>query len=195
MASGVDSREKKTADMAYTTEKFFADIDAKTYINEFRRTDYFIEFCQQCKNYNHRYGCPPFDDETLSIVEGYEKVRIMGVKIIPNNKQLPLSAANDLMKPVITEMNEELLELEKSLGGYAFGFVGTCPYCGGAPCARGSGEPCRHPDKVRPSLEAFGFDMSKTAKDLLGLEIKWSQGELIPEYLTLVCGVFYQKSA
>ena len=195
MASGVDSREKKTADMAYTTEKFFADIDAKNYINEFRRTDYFIEFCQQCKNYNHRYGCPPFDDETLSIVEGYEKVRIMGVKIIPNNKQLPLSAANDLMKPVITEMNEELLELEKSLGGYAFGFVGTCPYCGGAPCARGSGEPCRHPDKVRPSLEAFGFDMSKTAKDLLGLEIKWSQGELIPEYLTLVCGVFYQKSA
>jgi predicted metal-binding protein len=195
MASGVDSREKKTADMAYTTEKFFADIDAKNYINEFRRTDYFIEFCQQCKNYGRRYGCPPFDDETLSIVEGYEKVRIMGVKIIPNNKQLPLSTANDLMKPVITEMNEELLELEKSLGGYAFGFVGTCPYCGDAPCARGSGEPCRHPDKVRPSLEAFGFDMSKTAKDLLGLEIKWSQGELIPEYLTLVCGVFYQKSA
>ena len=193
MASGGDSREKKTADMAYTTEKFFADIDAKNYIHEFRRTDYFIEFCKQCKNYNHRYGCPPFDDKTLSIVEGYEKVRIMGVKIIPNNKQLPLSAANDLMKPVITEMNEELLELEKSLGGYAFGFVGTCPYCGGAPCARVSGEPCRHPDKVRPSLEAFGFDMSKTARDLLGLEIKWSQGELIPEYLTLVCGVFYHK--
>ena len=42
-----------------------------------------------------------------------------------------------------------------------------------------------------PSLEAFGFDMSKTAKDVLGLEIKWSQGELIPEYLTLVCGIFY----
>ena len=195
MASGGDCREKKTADMAYTTEKFFADIDAKNYINEFRRTDYFIEFCQQCKNYGRRYGCPPFDDETLSIVEGYEKVRIMGVKIIPNNKQLPLSAANDLMKPVITEMNEELLELEKSLGGYAFGFVGTCQYCGDAPCGRISGEPCRHPDKVRPSLEAFGFDMSKTAKDLLGLEIKWSQGELIPEYLTLVCGVFYPKSA
>ena len=181
--------------MSYTTEKYFADIDAKTYIYEFRRTDYFIEFCQQCKNYNRRYGCPPFDDETLSIVECYEKVRIMGVKIIPNNKQLPLSAANVFMEPVITEINEELLELEKSLGGYAFGFVGTCPYCGGAPCARISGKPCRHPEKVRPSLEAFGFDMSKTAKDLLGLEIKWSQGELIPEYLTLVCGVFYQKAA
>ena len=195
MASDGDNTKKRPSDMSYTTEKYFADIDAKTYINEFRRTDYFIEFCQQCKNYNRRYGCPPFGDETLSIVEDYDKVRIMGVKIIPNNKQLPLSAANDLMEPVITEMNEELLQLEKSLGGYAFGFVGTCPYCGGAPCARISGKPCRHPDNVRPSLEAFGFDMSKTAKDVLGLEIKWSQGELIPEYLTLVCGVFYQKSA
>ena len=29
----------------------------------------------------------------------------------------------------------------------------------------------------------------------ISLEIKWSQVELIPEYLTLVCGVFYQKSA
>ena len=36
------------------------------------------------------------------------------------------------------------------------------------------------------------FDISKTAKDLLGLEIKWSQEGLIPEYLTLVCGIFYQ---
>lgn len=56
MASGVDSREKKTADMAYMTEKFFAVIDAKNYINEFRRTDYFIEFCQQCKNYNRIFS-------------------------------------------------------------------------------------------------------------------------------------------
>ena len=83
--------------LAYSIEKYSAEIDVKTYINGYRRTDYFIELCQQCKNYGRRYGCPPFDDETLSLVEDYEKVRIMGVKIIPNNKQLPLSAANDLM--------------------------------------------------------------------------------------------------
>jgi predicted metal-binding protein len=180
--------------MTCVTERYYADIDAKTYIKEFRSTDYFIEFCQQCKNYGRRYGCPPLDDETLSLVYKYEKVRILGIKIIPNNKQLPLSVANDLMEPVVKDMNEELLNLEQSLGGYAFGFVGSCPYCGGKPCARIEGKPCRHPEKVRPSLEAFGFDMSKTAKDLLGLEIKWSKGELMPEYLTLVCGLFYQFS-
>ncbi len=194
MAAKRDNRITRPSDMTCVTERYYADIDAKTYIKEFRSTDYFIEFCQQCKNYGRRYGCPPFDDETLSLVYKYEKVRILGIKIIPNNKQLPLSVANDLMEPVVKDMNEELLNLEQSLGGYAFGFVGSCPYCGGRPCARIEGKPCRHPEKVRPSLEAFGFDMSKTAKDLLGLEIKWSKGELIPEYLTLVCGLFYQFS-
>ena len=81
------------------------------------------------------------------------------------------------------------ITVKKMFGDYGI-------YCDGVifglePCARIDGKPCRHPDKVRPSLEAFGFDISKTAKDLLGLEIKWSKGDLIPEYLTLVGGIFY----
>ena len=179
-------------DMTYTVERYTTEVDAKVYIDGFRRADYFIKFCQQCRNYGRRYGCPPFDEEPLTAIEGYDRVRILGVKIIPQDKHLPLQAANDLMEPVISELNEELLETEKSLGGMCFGFVGTCPYCGGA-CARIEGQPCKHPDKVRPSLEAIGFDISKTAKDLLGIEIKWSQDRYIPEYLTLVCGIFYKK--
>ena len=172
-------------------ERYTAEIDAKTYIKKFRDAEYFVKLCQQCGNYGRRYGCPPFDNDTLADIKKYEKVRILGVKITPEDKSLPLEAANDLMKPVIDEMNKELLETEKSLAGMCFGFVGSCPYCDGAPCARIEGKPCKHPDKVRPSLEAYGFDISKTAKKLLGLEIKWSEQGLIPEYLTLVCGIFY----
>ncbi len=178
-------------DLTYTTESFSAEMDAATYIADFRRVDYFMQFCRECGNYGRRYGCPPFDYDPLSVIAPYQKVRIIGVKIVPNDGNLPLSVANTLMLPVIRELNEELLALEKSLGGVAFGFAGSCPYCGEIPCARIDGKPCRHHDKVRPSLEAFGFDMSKTASDLLGLEIKWSHDGRIPEYLTLVCGVFY----
>ncbi len=190
LASG-DERLAYQKIQEYTLERFSTDIDADSYIENFRRADYFIEFCKQCGNYGRRYGCPPFDDDPLTLIENYDRVRVLGVKITPVDKSLPLEAANDLMKPVTMELNEELLEMEKTLGGYSFGFVGTCPYCEGAACARVIGEPCRHPDKVRPSLEAIGFDMGKTAKELLGLDIKWSRGELIPEYLTLVCGLFY----
>lgn len=178
-------------DVSYTIEKYQAEIDAKAYIEGFRRADYFIKFCQQCKNYGRRYGCPPFEDDPLAAIKGFGRVRLLGVKITPKDKTLPLEAANDLMDPAISELNAELLNLEQALGGRAYGFVGSCPYCGGAPCARIKGKPCKHPDKVRPSLEAIGFDIGKTATDLLGLDIQWSKDGLIPEYLTLICGIFY----
>ena len=184
---------EETSHINYTTERFSAEIDAKAYIEGFRKVGDFAKFCQQCGNYGRRYGCPPFEDGTLSIVNNYRKVRIYGVKIIPRDKNLPLEAANRLMEPVTNQLNRELLEEEKALDGYGLGFVGTCPYCNNEPCARIEGRSCRHPDKVRPSLEAFGFDVGKTAKDLLGVELKWSQDGLIPEYLTLVYGIFYQK--
>lgn len=180
-------------DTAYTVERYTAEIDAKAYIEDFRRADYFIKLCQQCGNYGRRHGCPPFVDDPIDAIRDYNRVRIIGVKITPCDRSLPLEAADELMKPVIKELNEELLDTEKSLGGMSYGFVGSCPYCGGMPCARTVGQPCRHPDKVRPSLEAIGFDISKTAKDLLGLDIKWSHDGMMPDYLTLVCGVFFRK--
>ncbi|MBQ8956961.1 MAG: DUF2284 domain-containing protein [Bacteroidales bacterium] len=178
-------------DLTYTTERFCAEMDAAAYIANFRRADYFMQFCRECGNYGRRHGCPHFDYDPLSVIAPYRKIHIIGVKIVPHDENLPLSEANTLMLPVILGLNDELLALEKSLGGMAFGFAGSCPYCGEAPCARIDGLPCRHPDKVRPSLEAFGFDISKTASDLLGLEIKWSYDGSIPEYLVLVCGVYY----
>jgi len=178
-------------DLTYTLERYDTDTDADNYIRKYRNVDYFLQFCRQCRNYGRRYGCPPFQDDPLATISKYASVRIIGVKIIPNDKSLPLDAANELMEPVTRELNEELLRMEESLHGAAFGFVGSCPYCGGAPCARIKGKPCRHPGKVRPSLEAIGFDMGRAASELLGLDIKWSKGDFIPEYLTLVCGIFY----
>lgn len=51
--------------------------------------------------------------------------------------------------------------------------------------------PCRHPEKVRPSLEAFGFDISRTLSELFGIRLLWGKDGVIPEYLTLVCGFFH----
>ena len=97
-------------DKTYSVERYTAEIDAKVYIEGFRRADYFIKFCQQCGNYGRRYGCPPFEEEPLAAIEGYDRVRILGVKITPKDKSLPLEAANDLMKPVISELNDKTLE-------------------------------------------------------------------------------------
>ena len=90
----MDGRPNKPA---YTVERYMAEVDAATYIERFHKADYFIGFCRQCGNYGRRYGCPPFDYDPLSVIESYDKVRIIGVKIIPDDKTLPLSAAKILM--------------------------------------------------------------------------------------------------
>ena len=55
--------------------------------------------------------------------------------------------------------------------------------------------PCRHPERVRPSLEACGFDLERTASELFGIEMRWGRNGLLPEYLTLVCGLFHSQPA
>lgn len=130
----------------YTTERYTAELDAETYIERFRRADYFLKLCQQCGNYGRRYGCPPFDHDPLTVLQRYDRVQIIGIKVTPHDKTLPLSAAGDMIRPVTTALNEELLELEQSSGGMSFGFAGSCLYCGVAPCARIDGKPCSPAD-------------------------------------------------
>lgn len=175
----------------YDVEEVVAEIDRERYVEEFRDVATFDACCQQCPNYGRRWGCPPFDHDTLQDLLPYNKVMIIGVKITPHDRKKPLDQVYELMRPELDRLNKQLLELEREKHGLAFGFVGKCPYCNGEPCARIDGKPCRHPDVVRPSLEAYGFNVSETASKLLGIDMVWSKDSTVPRYLTLVCGLFY----
>ncbi len=43
---------------------------------------------------------------------------------------------------------------------------------------------------MRPSLEAVGFDVSATARDVLGIELLWSTDGRLPQRITLVTALF-----
>lgn len=147
-----------------------------------------------------------------------------GVDVCPDNEM-----RMRLLDRVRVVMDKRLLEKEAELHGMAF-FAGTCMLCGdpcypddalsGQEVLSGSGEtcwrdgctrrrglPCRHPGKVRPSLEAFGFDLVNTARELFGIELQWGGGKAggdgyvtgghdsnivsVPEYYVLVGAVAY----
>ena len=178
-------------DKKYDAIDIVAFIDRETYVKDFRDVATFEECCRACPNYGKRWGCPPFDHDTLNDLLPYERVMIVGVKVSPYDGKLPMEQVYDLIRPELERVNSRLLELERLTGGLAFGFVSKCPYCNGAPCARREGKPCRHPDVVRPSLEAYGFNVSLTASEVLGIDMVWGKDDKIPRYLTLVCGLFY----
>ena len=177
----------------YDAEEVVAVVDRERYVSEFRDVATFEACCQQCPNYGNRWGCPPFDHDTLQDLMPYDKVMIIGVKLTPHDQKIPMEQVYDLMRPELERLNSRLLELEREKQGFALGFVGKCERCGNAPCARREGKPCRHRDVVRPSLEAYGFNVSETASRLLGIDMVWSRDNNVPRYLTLVCALFYSS--
>lgn len=177
----------------YKIENYTADISVDDYIAGFRDEQYFLELCKQCTNYGNSWGCPPFDFDTDAFLRQYSHAHLMAAKITPEDKNIPVEDTQKLILSERVRIERELLEMERKLGGRSFAYIGKCLHCSDGGCTRTCGKPCLHPDKVRPSLEAFGFDISKTLSKLFGIELLWGKDGKLPEYLVLVSGFFHNN--
>ncbi len=178
--------------IAYTTENFTTDIRADEYIARFRDEARFLELCKKCRNYGNKWECPPFDFDTDRFLRQYTYIHLMAKKIVPIQKDMPMNKSQELIKPERIRIEKELLEMEHRYGGRAFfAYGGKCLHCNGDECIRKYHRPCPHPDKVRSSLAAFGFDIGKTLAELFGIKLLWGKEGIMPEYLMLVSGIFH----
>lgn len=115
-------------------------------------------------------------------------------QIYPSDTDLSIDFSRELIRPERIRLERRLLELESKYKGLSAAYVGSCLYCLEGTCMRPYGRMCRHPECVRPSLEGYGFDIGKTTKELIDLELRWSSNGKIPEYLLLVCALFHNES-
>lgn len=178
----------------YETEEYTTDIAVEDYVAGFRDEERFIELCRQCPNYGNSWGCPPFDFDTGDFLRQYKYAHLIATKIIPDENNIPFNKSRELVYPERLRIELKLLDLEKRYGGRAFAYVGSCLHCNGVECRRKCNKPCLHPDKVRPSLEAFGFDINLTLSELFGIKLIWGNDGFLPEYLVLVSGFFHNNN-
>ncbi len=178
----------------YTAEDFTRELPAEEYIRRFRDAERIEGYCRQCPNYGRSWGCPPFDyDVAQRYMHPYKNVLITATRLKPLDPSMPFSEISRMILPERRRLERRLLELERLHSGRSFAYIGSCLYCPAGSCTRPDGLPCRHPDKVRPSLEACGFDIARTTRELFDMELKWSTDGKVPEYLLLVCGFFHNK--
>ena len=178
----------------YTVENFTSDITVEGYIAEFRDEPHFLELCKQCTNYGKSWGCPPFDFDTESFLRQYKYAHLMATKIIPEDKDIPIEYTQKLILPERIRIESELLDMERKYGGRSFAYIGKCLHS--APITSVRVTAAHHADtriKVRPSLEAFGFDIAKTLAELFNIELLWGKDGKLPEYLVLVSGFFHNE--
>lgn len=182
----------------YRTIHSIATVSADKYMLQYRDAGKFIEFCKVCDKYQSCWVCPPYDFDMDSYLSGFKTVYVIGTKIIPDDKVRNDCDDNERVKIMGKQMladvrevlDPALLKIEKNYPGSKAFFAGTCFRCSNGTCTRKKGLPCMRPQEVRPSLEAFGFDIGKTASDLLHIDLKWSNDSRFPEYFMLVSGIF-----
>ena len=104
----------------YDCEEVVAVVDRDRYVSEFRDVPTFEACCKACPNYGNRWGCPPFDHDTLQDLQPYNKVMLIGAKITPHDPKMPMDRVYEIMRPELERLNERLLNLEREKGGMAF---------------------------------------------------------------------------
>mgnify|MGYP000872856538 FL=1 len=176
-----------------------AKTEAKDYIRNYCDAERFIGYCRQCPRYNTYWSCPPYGFDVKEYLTRYTDVILVGTQLFPDaalrsectDAKQSTWITYRLIGEVRRTLDKGLLEWESEYApARAFFAGGMCYLCPMEGCARARGLPCRHPDKVRPPLEAFGFDIGKTTSQLLGVELQWGRKGSLPEYFTLVSALF-----
>lgn len=137
--------------------------------------------CQYgCEGYGQYLTCPPYSptpDYTKRMVAEYSKGLLMQLE---NIYPVDRPRVRVRFRGVVATLEREIF-----LDGYykALGLsAGPCRFCKSCDVT----EPCRHPDKARPSMEACGIDVYRTARDC-GFELEVVKTDECPySYVALI---------
>lgn len=162
------------------------------FIAEFRDTARVGHSCRQCRNYARSWACPPLSDDMLARPERYTYATLVASCYTPKSPGMLIVDFRQAIMPELQHLERRMRALELHCDGYTFGNIGGCRLCPDG-CRRPGGLECAHPDLVRPSLEAYGFDVTSAARRLLGIELRWSNDGYVPEYMVFVNGMFHNR--
>lgn len=174
----------------YHTEKFEKEIAVEEYVRDYVNVAEFVEYCKECQNYDTVWSCPPFDFDAESYWKKYSTLYLTVRKIV-FGQGTDLEESRRIMKEVKKTMGRELYEMEKQYPGSVSLSAGSCSLCKdeALECTRTSGEPCRHPELMRYSIESIGGNVGLTVSRLMGIELEWVTEGKLPSYFVLVGGL------
>ncbi len=154
----------------------------------------FIAYCRECPRYDTVWSCPPLGFDADEYLKRFSWMSVVGAKIVLSQEVIEAADTAEKVKDtgwkilskVKLELEDKMRQLEKQVPRSVSLSSGGCNLC--KECSRKEGKPCRMPEKMRYSLDAFGFDLSAITKDMLGIDILWCKDRL-PEYFTLIHGL------
>ena len=194
-------------------EYFEKEIPVSEYLEGYVEAEEFLEACKACPNYGRVWSCPPYDFDVIGYWNQFSALRVFARKIYLDglSDQAEVSA---LLASVKDDMSRQLFDLEEAVPGSVSLSAGSCSLCrpeavpgeagaaadqsqegdvnvslGGSCCSRPSGQPCRHPEKLRYSIESLGGNVGLTCRKLMGVHLEWMEEGKLPSYFVLCAGL------
>lgn len=171
----------------YTLQEQWRTIPMKEYAETFRDFGRVRGYCHGCGRYGKCWACPPYDFAEDEYLGQFTTISLLATKITPSEGvALTPETAERILNRERQRLDRMLLGMEGNARAF---FAGTCILCPPEKCTRREGLPCRHPESIRPSLEALGFDIAGTASELFGIPLQWGSPGTFPAYLTLISAI------
>ncbi len=176
---------------AYTAQDRWLKMPMAEYIVSYRDSARVRGYCRECGRYGNCWACPPYDFDETALLEQYTTISLLATVITPSEGvTLTPETADRIIRRERQRLDRMLVKMECDASvpahtSRAF-FAGTCLLCPPEHCTRRKCLPCRHPESIRPSLEALGFDVTRTTSGLFGIELQWGRPDAPPACLTLL---------
>ena len=171
----------------YTLREQWRIMPMKEYAETFRDFGRVRGYCHGCGRYGKCWACPPYDFAEDEYLGQFTTISLLATKITPSEGvALTPETAERILNRERQRLDRMLLGMEGNARAF---FAGTCILCPPEKCTRREGLPCRHPESIRPSLEALGFDIARTASELFGTPLQWGSPGTFPAYLTLISAI------
>ena len=157
----------------------------------YQNREKYMAYCRECPRYETVWSCPPLAFDVDAYLAPYGLIYPVCARIDLDEATIAAADTAEKIKStgwgillaVKLDMEEKLRRLEPEAPGSVSLSSGGCNLC--AACTRRDGKPCRRPDRMRYSLDAFGFDLTAITKDLFSIDIQWCSDRL-PDHFTLV---------
>lgn len=180
--------------MDYTVEYRKSSLPMKQFRARYQDAEKFLAYCKECPKYGTVWSCPPLSFDADAYLARFAWVNIVGAKIQIESQVIEAADTPakirdvgwKIVSAVKLDVDEKMRGLEAQYPESVSLSSGGCILCDN--CTRQTGKPCRQPDKMRYSLDAFGFDLSAITSDMLNIDIQWCK-ERLPDYFTLVHGI------
>ena len=179
----------KTSKYRFDIEVYYQSIETTKIVV---KKDTFDALCMKgCRNYNKKFSCPPFSPNFNELRKHFDAAHVIFHKVITENyPQIynTIRMANVILKSKQRKLMDEVAkELKKENIVFQILENGSCRLC--KKCAVLSHERCKHPHKMRYSLESTGVDVESLCNECFNQHLQWYKRACFPKYQGVVSTV------